>query len=390
MKKRRFIFGLLCFPLLFSCSPKSDGEWFSITCNNLIETSNKQYIIPFNTQMKLSYFKKNNHEYSKTFENDLGQLFSTRVIELHKILDRHYYYYNESKDDYITNIKTINDSYGTGDEIICSDELYNLLKLGKQLTIDTDGYFNFFMGSLTSFWDDILNDAYADEPLENIDPFFNNDQKDKMIQFKESIPTVDEVEKLLTFNDEKKSVVFNSLDNIYFDEEKTIVKYDRKDSLSRFRPYITSGGIAKGYATDLLKELLNSNNYYDGFLNSGSSSLTSLSAFSFTQKGYQTISIVDPRTKGYLREPCMSINLYSNYALSTSGNYTNGMSYSFKDQNTQKTIYRHHIINPYTGECSQEHASVTLISNTFNNGQLDALSTAFVNRSTEDGLKLEI
>lgn len=388
MNRRTIALSLLCLPLIFSCSPKKDGEWFSISCNEFIETSEKyNTVIPFNTQMKLSYFKKSDQVYSDTFEDDLTQLFTSRVIELHKLLDRHYYYFNETKEDYLTNVKIINDSYATGDEIICSDELYNLLKLGYQLTLETNGYFNFFMGNLTTFWDNVLNEIYDGAFLEDIDPFYNENQKNKLIQLKESTPTIDEVKGLLTFNDEKKSVIFNSLDDIYLDEDKTIIKYDRKNTVSRFRPYITSGGIAKGYATDLLKELLNSNNYYDGFLNSGSSSLTSLSAFSFTKKGYHTISVVDPRSKGYQREVCMSLNLYSDYALSTSGNYTNGMSYSFKDQNSNKTIYRHHIINPYTGECSQEHASVTLISNSFNNGQLDALSTAFVNMSTEEGFR---
>ena len=49
-------------------------------------------------------------------------------------------------------------------------------------------------------------------------------------------------------------------------------------------------------------------------------------------------------------------------------------------------IYRHHIVNPYTGECSQYHASVSLFSSTFSNAELDALSTTFVNLSFEDSL----
>ena len=377
MNRKTIALSLLCLPLIFSCS-KNDGKWISYSCNEFIATSDNHFVIPFNTQMKISYFKKDNQKNSDTFDDDLFNLYSSSVTQLHKTLDRHYDYLDE-QDKQITNVKTINDSYGTGEEIICSDELYNLLKLGYNLTLQTNGYFNFFMGNLTDFWDEILTRINDLDPVEDVDPYFNKEQQDEMIRLKESTPTIEEIDGIFEFNDDKKSVIFKSIP----DKEE----HDRDNNLSKYRPYITSGGIAKGYATDLIKNILLSKGYTDGYINSGSSSLTSLSDFTFTKKGSQTISIADPRIKGFQREICMSLTLGKDYSLSTSGNYTNGMSYSFTDSETGKKVYRHHIINPYTGECSQEHASVTLISHSFSNGELDAFSTAFVNMTTEQGLK---
>ena len=74
----------------------------------------------------------------------------------------------------------------------------------------------------------------------------------------------------------------------------------------------------------------------------------------------------------------MSVNY--DYGISTSGNYNHNSYYIPTDDNR---LYRHHIINPYTGDCSQEHSSVTIISKTFSNAQLDALSTMFVNLPLE-------
>lgn len=378
MGKKRILLSLLCLPLLFSCSPKSDGEWVSFTCNDFIATINNQYVIPFNTQMKLSYFKKNNQEYSETFDNNLSSLYKSSVINLHKTLDRHYDYLDDNNRK-VNNVKTINDSYATGEEVLCTDELYDLLKLGYQLTLDTNGYFNFFMGSLTDFWDEILDRVNDFDPIDELDPLYNKERYNEMIKLKESIPTLDEIKNIFTFNDKTKSVTFKPI------EDKD--EYDRHHNLSLYRPYITSGGISKGYATDLIKKILLDNGYSDGYLNSGSSSITSLSDFTFTKKGSQTISIADPRVRGFQREICFSIDVSRDYSLSTSGNYTTGMSYIINNPDTGEKIYRHHIINPYTGECSQEHASVTLISHSFSNGHLDAFSTAFVNMNTEQGLQ---
>ena len=382
MKSRRLLFLFLCLPLLFSCSNASDGRWVSFTVNDFIPTENHQYVIPFNTQMKLNYYKDTDSE-GDDFESRLSSLYRQSVIDLHRVFDRHYSYLDENQNS-ITNVKSVNDAYGTGEEVSCSEELYSLLKWGYEMTLETNGYFNFFMGNLTSFWDEILDRVNDLDPVDELDPFYSETQREEMLRLRDSVPTIEEIESMLEFDDEKRTVVFHSIEDFVRQDGALL---PRKEADDPYRPVITSGGIAKGYATDLLKEILIENGFTHGYLNSGSSSIASLSAPDYIDKGYQKISIVDPRSKAWQQEVAVSIVLDFDYALSTSGNYTNGRSYYFTDPVTSKKIYRHHIIDPFTGECSQEHASVTLVSEDLTNAQLDALSTAFVNLPLEDGLQ---
>lgn len=381
MKKSARLGLFLCIPLLFSCSGGSRGQWISFTVNDFIPTSNNQYVIPFNTQMKLNYYT--NDDADDDFENRLSSLYRQSVIRLHRIFDRHYSYFDDEK-NLITNVKTINDAYGTGEAVPCDDELYALLKSGYDMTIKTNGYFNFFMGNLTSFWDEILDRVNDLDPVNELDPYFSESQKEEMLRLRDAVPTIEEIGTMLEFDDERKTVVFHSIGDTIASDGTLLPRENTDDP---YRPVITSGGIAKGFATDLLKAELIENGYTHGYLNSGSSSITSLSAPDYIDKGYQKISIVDPRSKLYSQEVAVSITLDFDYALSTSGNYTNGRSYIFTDPETSKKIYRHHIIDPFTGECSQEHASVSLVSKDLSNAELDALSTAFVNLPLEDGLK---
>ena len=166
-------------------------------------------------------------------------------------------------------------------------------------------------------------------------------------------------------------------------EDKENLDRDQLDS--KYRPYITSGGISKGFATDILKNILLENNYTRGYLNSGSSTITSLSDKLFEVSPYQTISITDPRYQSIFgNEVIAKIKLDKDYSLSTSGTNTYEKSYFVTDPSTGKLVKRHHIINPETGEPSLYHAGVTIISNTFTNGELDALSTAIINMSTDE------
>ena len=73
--------------------------------------------------------------------------------------------------------------------------------------------------------------------------------------------------------------------------------------------------------------------------------------------------------------------------MSTSGNYTLGKSYGFKDKDGN-IIKRHHIINTFTGysNYSDSVASVSVFSKKLGAGILDAFSTTLVNMTIEEGL----
>lgn len=365
---------ILTMPLLFSCNngPKYNGILLS-SVGTFIQTTTNQLVNPFDTDMTIAYYKDKNEQKYQEFDQELKDSFVSLTIDLHSKFDRHYSYYQEDGKSLITNVKTVNDSYGTGQEIFCSEELYNLLKLGYRLTIETNGVFNFYMGKLTSYWDNILSNCSTNsDNIKLMDPIYNLEVKNKINNYVKAIPTIDEIKNIMTFNDEKLSVVFNKIE----DKEGL----DRDSINSEYRPEITSGGIAKGLATDYIKQALLEKNYRRGYLNSGRSSITSLSDDLFQVSKSQSISITDPRYQVVIfPEVVAKINLNKDYTLSTSGTNTYEKSYYLTDPNTNELIKRHHIVNPETGEPSLYHSSVTIISHTFNNGEMDALSTAIVN-----------
>ena len=374
MKKTKLILPLLLVSVLASCNTIS-GEWRSVVASNadIVTTANTN-VDPFNTVMQLSYFLNDDYANTneKTFEN-VTKIYKETIADLHKKFDRHYYYKNNNDDGLVINVKTINDSYGTGKEIKCSEELYQLLKLGVECYELTNGQFNIFTGAITDYWDEVFGKAYNYEPLDDIDPYFNEFQKETLETLVDSIPSnIDEINQQLTFNDENMSVIFNNC-----------------DFNNGLKPLISVGGIGKGLATDLVKKELVSNGYKDGYLLSGGSSITTLSTPIFTrkEKGHK-ISVVNPaKTNLIEKEVAFSIKFTEEFNFSTSGNYTANKSYTFIDEN-DKIVYRHHIINPFTGYPESYYRSVSIMTHYFSSAQVDALSTAFMNLKLEDGLKL--
>lgn len=373
MNKTRLILLLLLVSILTSCNTIS-GEWRSVVASNvdIITTANTN-VDPFNTVMQLSYFL--NDDYADTNEQtfaNVTKIYKETISNLHKRFDRHYYYKN--KDDVlVTNVKTINDSFGTGNEIKCSDELYQLLKLGVECYELTNGQFNIFTGAITDYWDEVFGRAHDYEPLKDIDPYYDELQKETLETLVDSIPSsLDEIKQQLTFNDGNKSVTFNKC-----------------DFNNGYKPLISVGGIGKGLATDLVKKELVSNGYKDGYLLSGGSSITTLSTPIFTrkEKGHK-ISVVNPAKSNIIeKEVAFSIKFTEEFNFSTSGNYTANKSYTFVDDN-DNIVYRHHIINPFTGYPESYYRSVSIMTHYFSSAQVDALSTAFMNLKLEDGLKL--
>ena len=332
MKIRKL--SLLLIVMLLSSCKEVTGTWksFVATDEKVISTVNTR-VTPFNTVMQINYFLNDENEDNETLFNNVTNLFNNEVARLHKNFDRHYNYLDN--DELINNIKVINDSYGTNKEIKCSNELYSLLKLSVECYELTDGYFNVFSGNITDFWNSIFDRAYNDyeATLKDYEPSYNEELASKLALLVDSMPSnVDEINQQLTFNDENKTVIFNKCD---FNND--IV------------PLISTGGIAKGYATDLIKEKLVNNGYKDGYLISGGSSISTLDKpiYSKDSKG-QKISVINPEISNIIeKKPAFSLHYKDEFNFSTSGNYTDNKNYYFIDEN-DNIIYRHHIINPFT------------------------------------------
>lgn len=382
MKKINLLFlGFLlvgCNNQKVSSSNQYSGTWETIFAPSVIATHGGK-VNPFNTSMSLKYFIDSNLDNKETIIEEVTSIYQNNIINLHQKFDRHNSYYldqNDKEKGKYSNIKTINESLDTGNPVKLDKETFDLLKLGVEFTKYTEGYFNIFVGELTDYWDDIFYDKYnfGDDSK---DPLKDEDQQVLLENLVKCIPNSnEEFDEVLIFNDNTYEVTFNSL------------KDEDGESLGNLS--ISVGGIAKGYATDLLKEKLVEEGYNQGYLFSGSSSISSLSTpISNNEKG-QYLSVLDPRTAGVLGESkaAFGINLKDEFSMSTSGNYTAGKSYKIKDEK-DNYITRHHIINSFTGypEYKEGIASVSVFSKKLSAGVLDAFSTTLVNKTLEDGLK---
>ena len=375
--KKKILFPCVILLSICSCGETIKGSWHSIvaTQDDIITTINTT-VPPFNTVMNLNYFLYDDQEdKNDQILNQVTSIYNSEVSRLHKIFDRHYYY--KAQDDYsvdvITNIKTINDSYGTNQEVKCSDELYSLLKTSIHGYELTNGYFNIFTGSLTDYWNQIFDEVLNfGGSLQDNDPYYNESKKQQLEEIVSSIPnTIEEVKQQLTFNDENKTVIFNKL-------EKNVI-----------RPYISVGGIAKGMATDIIKNKFIESGYLNGYLISGGSSISTVSKPIYTNKEKgQNLSVINPATSNIVeKKAAFSLKFTEEFNFSTSGNYTTGKSYSFKTDNGD-IVYRHHIINPFTGYPESYYRSVSIATSYFSNAMVDIFSTALMNTSIEEGIVL--
>lgn len=205
-----------------------------------------------------------------------------------------------------------------------SEDVYEVLKLGKKYTEFTKQSFNVTAGELTTLWDKARE---VEEP-----------------------PNVEAVEKA------KSSV---NVENLSLKVEgDRLYKVSVKNGAS-----ITVGAIAKGYAADKVKGIYEKNKA-TGLINLGTSTMIAIG-----DKTYN-IGIKNPRKEGEL----LGVVKLKNAALSTSGDYEryfikNGVRY-------------HHIIDPKTGYSANNGiASATVIvplSHENAGAVSDALSTALI------------
>ena len=205
-----------------------------------------------------------------------------------------------------------------------SEDVYEVLRLGKEYTAFTKQAFNVTAGSLTALWDKARE---IEEP-----------------------PNVEAVKKA------KSSV---NIENLSIKVEgNNLYKVSVKSGAS-----LTVGAIAKGYAADKVKEIYEKNKA-TGLINLGTSTMIATG-----DKTYN-IGIKNPRKEGEL----LGVVKLKNAALSTSGDYEryfikNGVRY-------------HHIIDPKTGyPANNGIASATVIvplSHENAGAVSDALSTALV------------
>ena len=373
MKKCYLLFISLLLVGCNSSSNKYKGTWENIIASNIIATHGGS-VNPFNTVMSLKYFVSDDIEDKESMLNDIKSIYQTNISDLHKKFDRHASYYIDDSNTGLgtyKNIKSLNFSKNNEEYLVLNKETYDLVKFGYEMTIYTEGYFNIFTGSLTDYWDEVFSEVYNDGLLSDFDPYFSSSQKEKLEYLVSCIPTINELPNVISFDDSNNSIKFNSLSN-------------DKNDIS-----ISVGGIAKGYATEIVKNKLLEKGYESGYLFSGSSSISSLKNPIYNNSEGQYLSVLDPRSAANIvdKKEAFGMYLVDEFNMSTSGNYTSGKSYDLMDNDGKYITTRHHIIDSYTGYPSNNFASVTIFSKKLGASYMDAFSTALVNMDIEKGLE---
>lgn len=331
-----------------------------------VKTATGGTVKPFNTQFDLFYNSSRPQEEIERAVDILEEV----IVPLHKIYDRNdenYYYIddNDHTKGYITSLRTVNASMGSGEYLEVNYDLYYLLNLGKSLTISTNSAFNMFVGELSDFWNLLLLDSDQIE----LDPVNNAYNRAKVERLQSYLPlTEEEVEQTLELKEEnnKYYVRFNAFNNAPVGD------------LS-----ITFGGIAKGYANDVLSARLKEENLIHGAIFGGASSNTTLGSF-FNNQVWEW-PVASP--KNPLEELAFTLARKGSYSMSTSGGYDLFRSYYIQDGD--EMVLRHHIIDAHTGyPANKGTIDVNIVSNDLPSATLDALSTALMCLDFSDGLAL--
>lgn len=334
------------------CGSNALESKMSNVCVNMkqIQTSSGDSVYPFDTALYLTTSVKN---WTNQKINHVEELFASTIFEMHKEFDRHYNYI-DSNNQRISNIKVINDSYGTGEAIPVSDDLFNLLEESIELTKLSQGKFNIAIGELSTYWDNFI-EKYSD--TYPTDPSLVPEENAKIMELKNSIPSYEEIDEVVSLDKINKTVTFN--------------KYNDVEKLS-----LTAGAIGKGYAVEEVSKKLINEGITEAAISGGSSSINVLGKHPVNARWNIALSsqfLANNNNVG-------SIKMNEKFSISTSGDTVNRVHTQYNDEYK----IRHHIINPTTGYSENYYHKVTLVSKELPGGIMDAASTVLMNCNLDE------
>jgi len=323
----------------------------------------------FDTAFNIRY--ENN---ASTVELELvEQVLNEYLVPYHKLFDRHASYFalpvarpnaptSEEKlnTPLVHNLKYINDNLGTFVEV--EYPLFDLIQKAQSLAIKSNGFFNPFVGELTDFWSPLItSEEYPSED----DPLVNEGQRLELERLQSFVPTsVSEMQNALSFD----------IDEV---NDKYYVRLNSFNGSAIGDLSLTLGGIAKGYMTDVMKEVMDTNHLERGYLYGGASSITTLSPLYFGEPLLISQSSIIKDEMGY-SEPTPAYKFSRNdvFSMSTSGTYE---GHVFVDTTNNIQYLRSHIIDPFTGyPANHSHQLVSVVSSELSGTELEILSTALI------------
>ena len=296
------------------------------------------YIIAFNTTISLETLTQEDGDILYPSFNDLMQHYG-------KLFDAHHAY-TDAQGNQLVNVYYINNELKDGESITLDKDLFDLIQLSFKMSELTQDKFNPTLYDLSQLWAPL----FSPFPMEQVDP-----DSDSIEQAKGCVILSDQLPLVFTLDESSYTLTKNN------SKCETGAKLDL-------------GGIAKGYALDLVtKQLMD---YQLPFLiNSGTSSISA-----YTPQG------VDKTWYIGVRDPFARVSLLYDVGLKESACFTTSgddSQYFLKTEGLN-TIIRHHILDPLSGYSNNYIRSATVLSSPLSNGIADALSTALFNCETND------
>lgn len=296
------------------------------------------YIIAFNTTISLETLAQEDGDILYPSFNDLMQHYG-------KLFDAHHPY-TDAQGNQLVNVYYINNELKDGESITLDKDLFDLIQLSFKMSELTQDKFNPTLYDLSQLWAPL----FSPFPMEQVDP-----DSDSIEQAKGCVILSDQLPLVFTLDEGSYTLTKNN------SKCETGAKLDL-------------GGIAKGYALDLVtKQLMD---YQLPFLiNSGTSSISA-----YTPQG------VDKTWYIGVRDPFARVSLLYDVGLKESACFTTSgddSQYFLKTEGLN-TIIRHHILDPLSGYSNNYIRSATVLSSPLSNGIADALSTALFNCETND------
>ena len=296
------------------------------------------YIIAFNTTISLETLTQEDGDILYPSFNDLMQHYG-------KLFDAHHAY-TDAQGNQLVNVYYINNELKDGESITLDKDLFDLIQLSFKMSELTQDKFNPTLYDLSQLWAPL----FSPFPMEQVDP-----DSDSIEQAKGCVILSDQLPLVFTLDEGSYTLTKNN------SKCETGAKLDL-------------GGIAKGYALDLVtKQLMD---YQLPFLiNSGTSSISA-----YTPQG------VDKTWYIGVRDPFARVSLLYDVGLKESACFTTSgddSQYFLKTEGLN-TIIRHHILDPLSGYSNNYIRSATVLSSPLTNGIADALSTALFNCETND------
>jgi thiamine biosynthesis lipoprotein ApbE len=302
-----------------------------------------------------------NYEAKASIEEkqQVSDLLEQEVQRLHRYGDRHHEFLSNPDDPNSTvfhNLKVLNTMHGQQQWLAIDETFYDLLSEAKAMTQFTDGAFNMFIGTVSDFWDDLLDNPLYRLQYTQLDPAYNPLQRLALESRIQYVPlTNDDVDQVL---------------ELKIEAEQPYVRFNTFRQSPAGSIKITLGGIAKGFANDIIADQLSSQELTRGYISNGTSSITTLGP-RYGNVPYRW-QVTSPHPSA---DYAFTIKKPGRHSLSTSGAYA-----GFRMPLGSTRVLRHHIIDPHTGYPSKQAIELNVISSTYPAGRLDALSTAMMTK----------